>query len=140
VFIDFSTTADAQWAFNAGIIVEEYTDAAGGSMLYMSNSVVDSTSNAGALIVDKYHIRMYPNPFTDIINLDFNNPSAGGRVSADVYDLNGRLVHRQEYGVVPVGANTLKIGSIRAAGNGLFFVALKINGKVVQVAKMLRHR
>jgi hypothetical protein len=138
VFVDFSTTAAAQWAFNAGIIVEEYIDAAGGSVRYMSNSVVDSTSKVEALTVDKYHIRIYPNPFRDVINLDFNNPD-GGRVSADVYDLNGRLVHRQEYGVVPRGMNTLKIGSIRASGKGMYFVALKINGKVVQVTKMLRY-
>jgi hypothetical protein len=139
IYLDFSTTADAQWSFTAAVIVEEYIDATGGSVPYQSNSLLDSTTDVAAMAVDKYRIRIYPNPFSDVINLDFNNPS-GGRVSADVYDINGRLVHRQEYGAVPAGMNTLKIGAIRTANNGLYFVALKIDGKVVQVTKMLRRK
>ena len=139
IFVDFSTTAIAQWAFNAGIIVEEYDDPVGGSVLYLSNSRLD-TSGAAVVPADPYKIKVYPNPFSDLVNVEFNNPEYDNRISAEVYDINGRLVHRQEYGKLPAGRNMLKISSIRSAGSGMYFVSLKVNGKTVQVMKMLRHR
>ena len=65
----------------------------------MLNSVLDNT---GADL-DSLSTRTitsanaYPNPFGDLINVDFFNSDAGNRVTAEVYDLNGRLVHRRNF-------------------------------------------
>ncbi|MBL7697186.1 MAG: fibronectin type III domain-containing protein [Chitinophagaceae bacterium] len=138
IFLDFSTTADAQWGFNAGIIIQEYSDANGGTTQYMSNSTIDSTTIIAAPAQDDYKVKVYPNPFSDNINIDFTNPSATGKVSTEIYDLTGRLVYRQNYSSMPAGVNTIRINGIRSAGKGVFIVALKIDGKIVRSVKMLR--
>jgi hypothetical protein len=142
LLIDFSTTLAGQWAFNSGIIIQEYTDTKGGSVLYMSNSEVDtSATNALSQPQINYKVRVYPNPFTDFMNLDFYNPSNANRISAEVYDLNGRLVHRQNFGNISAGSNTLRINPLQTAHrSGMYIVALKINGKIVRSVKMLRGR
>lgn len=140
LLIDFSTTAAAQWGFNAGIILMDYSDVNGATTLYMSNSTVDSTSAIAQPVRDDYKVKIYPNPFSDMMNIDFNNPSASNKVTAEVYDLTGRLVYRQNYSSMPAGANTLRLNSIGANGNGVYIVALKMNGKIVQTVKMLRNK
>jgi pimeloyl-ACP methyl ester carboxylesterase len=138
IFIDFSTTAIAQWGFNAGIIVQEYTDPKGGSVLYMSNSALDSADNLAAVPVDKYKVHVYPNPFNNVMNLDFYNPAAGNKITAEVYDVNGRLVHRQHYEQISAGHNTLRVGYLPSSKNGIYVVALKINGRIVEAVKMVK--
>jgi fibronectin type 3 domain-containing protein/pimeloyl-ACP methyl ester carboxylesterase len=141
LFIDFSTTAAGLWGFNAGIIIQEYSDPQGASILYMSNSTLDSSATtAAATVSNEYKVKIYPNPFSDIMNIDFNNPSASNKISADIYDLNGRLVYRQNYSSMPAGANTLRLNGIRSNGNGVYIVTLKVNGRIVQTVKMLRNK
>jgi hypothetical protein len=140
MLLDFSTTQAAAYGFNAGIIIQEYTDKQGGSMLYMSNSVLEE-ENPIVTAENDLRVLTYPNPFTDLINIDFNNSSTGNKISAEVYDMYGRLVHRQNYNTIPAGRNTLRINSIHSGvRTGVFIVALKVNGKVVQTMKMLRNQ
>lgn len=138
IFIDFSTTLIAQWGFNAGIIVQEYTDPQGGSVLYMSNSILDSADNVPAVPVDKYKVHVYPNPFNNVMNLDFYNPAAGNKITAEVYDVNGRLVHRQNYDHISAGHNTLRVGYLPSAKNGIYVLTLKVNGRIVEAVKMMK--
>lgn len=140
LFISFSTTAAAQWGFNGGLIIQDYSDVQGASILYMSNSTLDSTATAAIPVVDDYKVKVYPNPFSDIMNIDFNNPSPANKVTAEVYDLTGRLVMRQHYNSMPAGQNTLRVNSIRSGMNGVYIVALKIDGRIVQTVKMLRNK
>lgn len=140
LLIDFSTTAATQWGFNGGLIIYDYTNAQGGTALYMSNSIVDNITNTVFPVVNKYKVKVYPNPFSDIMNIDFNNPSAGNKISAEIYDLTGRLVLRQHYSSMPAGQNTLRLNGIRSNNNGVYIMALKINGKIVQSVKMLMNK
>ena len=138
IFLNFSTTAIAQWAFNAGIIVHEYSSAGGGE-LYMSNSVLDTLQVETALVNPGYDLRIYPNPFNDQLNIDFNNPAAGNQVVAEVYAVDGRVIMRKQFSDLPAGNNTLRLNSIQSSGRGVYFVTLKVNGKVVHTRKMLRN-
>jgi fibronectin type 3 domain-containing protein/poly(3-hydroxybutyrate) depolymerase len=141
LLIDFSTTTAAQWGFNGGLIIYDYSDAQGGSVLYMSNSTLDSTTTASAVsLVNDYKVKIYPNPFNDMISIDFNNPVASNKVTAEVYDLTGRLIMREHYSSMPAGPNTLRLNSIRSNLNGIYIVALKINGKITQTVKMMRYK
>ncbi|HUQ67504.1 MAG TPA: fibronectin type III domain-containing protein [Flavitalea sp.] len=140
LLIDFSTTAIAQWGFNGGLIIQEYSDAQGRSTLYMSNSTIDSNTTVAVPVSNEYKVKIYPNPFSDIMNIDFNNSVNGSKVSADVYDLTGRLVMRQNYSNMPAGLNTLRLNGIRSGMNGVYIMALRINGKIVQTVKMLRSK
>ena len=140
LLIDFSTTAAAQWGFNGGMIIYDYSDAQGGTTLYMSNSTLDSTTTTAVPVLNEYKVKVYPNPFSDIMNIDFNNPVNGSKISAEIYDLTGRLVLRQNYSSMPAGHNTLRLNGIRSNTNGVYIVALRINGRIVQTIKMLRSK
>jgi len=138
LLIDFSTTAAAQWGFNAGIIVMDYSDVNGASTLYMSNSMIDSTSPSIAVLADDYRVKIYPNPFNDVMNIDFINPSESNKVTAEVYDLTGRLIFRKDYNRIPAGRNVLRISGIGSEKTSIYIVALKINGKICKSIKMIK--
>jgi hypothetical protein len=88
-----------------------------------------------------YDARMYPNPFTDQINLDFNNNSAGNNIAVDVYDMSGKLVYRRNYGRLPAGYNTVRLNTAEGQLNtGVYMVTLNVNGKPVQTTKMIKDR
>jgi hypothetical protein len=137
VLLDFSTTAAAQWAFNAGIIIHEYSDKVGGSILYMSNSELEKEPVFVAS--DRLNLIAYPNPFADNINVEFTNNSASNKITTEIYDVSGRLILRQHHSNLTRGKNLLKIKMPGAAENtGMFIVTFKINGRIERTIKMLR--
>jgi hypothetical protein len=153
VYIDFSTTAEGNWGFNSGMIIEAYDDANGGAvpnMILPGNGTETATQgtiaeNGQQPIADniqqqtKLAIRAYPNPFNDFISLDFNNSAAANQVRIDMYDMSGRLVYRRAYGELPAGMNTLRINTNEGAlGSGVYTLTLVVNGKPVAAAKMVR--
>lgn len=138
LLLDFSTTANAAWGFNSGIIIMEYSDATGGTV---QNSVLDEQSDSTAIpSPNKYNVVAYPNPFNDRVNLDFTNDAAGNRISAEVYDLTGRLVYRKDYNNLAAGRNIIVLDGIeQVKTTSVCLVALKVNGQVVQTVKLLRN-
>ena len=138
LLLDFSTTANAQYGFNGGIVIMEYSDASGGTI---QNSTLDEQAGTEILAVTPdYNVKVYPNPFNDLVNLDFNNDAAGNRVSAEVYDLTGRLVYRRDFNSLAAGRNVLVLNGIEQNSNtSVCVVALRVNGKVVQTVKLLRN-
>ena len=133
VLINFTTTADGDWGFNAGVIIHEYNDAAGGVVL---NSTVDSTS---LLLEELYKVRMYPNPFRDVINVDINNNATGNRITADIYDMTGRLALRQDFDYLSAGFNTI---AVRTGGAnmpvGMYVMTVRVNGRIVSTQQVYR--
>ncbi|MBL7696504.1 MAG: fibronectin type III domain-containing protein [Chitinophagaceae bacterium] len=133
VLINFSTTADADWGFNAGVIVYEYTDGTGGVVL---NSQLDSASN---LDDELYKVKIYPNPFRDYVAFDINNTSNANRVTAELYDLTGRLALRQEFDYMSTGFNTILV---KTSGVnmpvGMYVMSVKVNGKPVAVRQVYK--
>jgi hypothetical protein len=133
VLINFSTTAAGDWGFNAGIIVHEYTDAAGGVVL---NSEVDTT---GMVMEELYRIKMYPNPFNEVINVDINNTSPANRITAEIYDMTGRLALRQQFDYLSAGYNTI---AVRTAGVnmpvGMYVMSVRVNGKIVSTREIYK--
>lgn len=135
VLLDFSTTAIAQWGFTAGIIIHEYTDHGGGPVQYQSNSLLAEEP----VTIDSTRIlRAYPNPFDHSFTLAFQTDRPVQRPAVEVYDVTGRLVHRQLYTPLLPGTHNLKVDAFRDKGRGVYIVALKMDGKVVQTVKMLR--
>lgn len=148
MMLDFSTTEAAAYGFNGGVIIEDYTDPQATSGV-TSNSILEaapedepaisSENRAAGRTVTASVVKMYPNPFNDYINLDFNNASANNNISIEVYDLSGRLSYRRVVGKLPMGENTLKLGAAEANMNtGVYIVTLSINGKSIQANKIVR--
>jgi poly(3-hydroxybutyrate) depolymerase len=135
VLINFTTTAEGDWGFNSGLIIFEYTDASGGVVL---NSELDSSS---VLQEELYRIKMYPNPFRDVINVDINNNSSANRITADIYDMTGRLTVRQQFDYLSAGYNTL---AVRTSGAnmpvGMYVMSIRINGRIVSTKEIYKQR
>jgi fibronectin type 3 domain-containing protein/predicted esterase len=153
VLIDFSTPLQTVYGFTSGIVIEAYTDDIGGTITngvpaipgsgsdVLDVTLVDGKETTPAISLQQAGIegRMYPNPFTDLINLDFNNTSASNSVSVDVYDLTGRLVFKRNFGKLPEGYNTLRLNTAASSmGTGVYMVTLNVNGKPVQATKMIK--
>lgn len=138
LYLDFSTTSNAGYGFNSGIIIHEYVDAAGG---IITNSTLDS-SDASLLnqaTREDYNVHIYPNPYRDVINLQFFNQSLQDKITTEVYDLTGKLLIRRNYNSLPAGNNLLRITDIEASkGTSVSLVVLKVNGKVVQTSTVMR--
>ncbi len=153
LLLDFSTTQEAVYGFNGGLVIEAYDDVPeGGSVLNrsVSNPVTgtstavvanDAAARANTQVAghEVSEGRMYPNPFIDQISLDFNNTAADNHVSVDVYDLSGKLVFRKAFGKLTAGYTTLRVNTGSANLNaGIYMITLNVNGKPVQVSKMVK--
>jgi hypothetical protein len=138
LLLDFSTTANAAYGFNGGIVIFEYSDGTGGTV---QNSTLDEPApTIIEPVVPNYNVKVYPNPFNDIVNLDFTNDAAGNRIATEVYDLSGRLVYRKDFNNLAPGRNILVLNGIEQMKNtSVCLVALRVNGKVVQTVKLLRN-
>ena len=138
LLIQFSTTQDAAYGFNAGLIVSQYSN-----LLVPAASALPSVANdndeAEERPAENQKTRVYPNPFRDNLVIDYYNKKASDRVSTEVYDVNGRLVVSRQYNPLPVGANRFLINSLgNATGNGLFIVTIRVNGEIAETHTVLR--
>ncbi|HTE08333.1 MAG TPA: fibronectin type III domain-containing protein [Flavitalea sp.] len=138
VVLNFSTTAAAAYGFNSGVIIEDYTDPS--VALVTSPLVLEGTATPINATDNMNHVnRMYPNPFDDLITVDYMNTTGQTEVSAFVYDISGRLVNRTDYKNLISGANQLRLAPGSAAtGNKVFTVVLAAKGKIIMVNKMVR--
>ena len=101
----------------------------------MQDNSATTARNANAASV----VKMYPNPFTDYVNVDFNNTSANNNISLEVYDLSGRISYRRNIGKLPEGGNTIKLGAVESGmKTGVYVVTLSVNGKTIQANKIMR--
>jgi dienelactone hydrolase len=131
--LNFSTTQAAAYAFNAGILIDDYTDNAGGGVM---NSVVEGDS---VEIEKAVNGRIYPNPFVDGINIDMHNSSSANRISTEIFDLTGRSIYLQNFRNVSAGYNTLRIDPKSVSLKpGVYIVMVRVNGEIVQSSKLVK--
>ena len=86
-------------------------------------------------------LNVYPNPFTDELNVEFFNTAAGNKIMVDLYDVSGRLVYRKNVGTMGVGRNrvTLNLGE-NAFNPGVYIAKLNVNGETLSTAKVVKSR
>jgi hypothetical protein len=133
--LSFSSTQAAAYAFHAGLIIEDYSDVQGGTV---NNSVLEEAP-ADMLNRSVAEGRIYPNPFTNRINIVVNGTAPNNRIIAEIYDVTGRLVYKAGFGNVGPGFSTLGINPASAAmPDGYYVVVLKMNGKVAQNTRLLK--
>jgi hypothetical protein len=139
VLVNFSTTDAAQYGFNAGMVIYLRNGDVGAS----SGTAGQAPINQQGLLRDSpvivTRVSMYPNPFRDNIVLEFFNESESDLVSTEIYDLSGRLVVNKQYGGLPQGFNRLQIPTSGFSNKtAIYYVTLKVNGKVKSVNKMVK--
>lgn len=83
--------------------------------------------------------QLYPNPFRDNFVISFYNSSATNKVSAEIFDVSGRLLHRQYFGNLGAGEMLLKVSAgDKVAMPGIYFVRLNVNGVAGSLIKMMK--
>ncbi len=138
LLIDFSTTAAAQWAFNAGIIVMDYSDLGGASALYMSNSVIDERQSPGLTSIESnLTVKAYPNPFLDILQIDISMSSTPKELTTSVYDLTGRLYFMKRYEGLVSGRHILHLAP-QLPGAGVYILTVRENGNIRKSMKIIK--
>ncbi|MBI5914924.1 MAG: ScyD/ScyE family protein [Bacteroidetes bacterium] len=126
-------------ASGIGGLASSFTfDAAGD--LYVTDLVFgvvlkyDFVSGAAERPVVAANVRTFPNPFTEktVIEYDLQTPAA---VSADIFDLQGRLVQHFDEGEKSAGTHSFTWGGQRGSGQlaeaGLYVWRLLANGQLV---------
>ena len=99
-----------------------------------SDNVALNAQNATVQIV-----KAYPSPFIDLVNIDFTNNVSGGKVSVDIYDLHGKLVHKQSFGNIPAGRSTIQVSlNNKQLGDGIYLLKLNVNGKSTKMMKLVK--
>lgn len=138
VLIAFSTTEEAAYGFNAGMIITDFTNT-----LVPAASALPSRPNGNEgeeTVVDEAKAtRVYPNPFRNNLVIDYYHKNASDLVSTEVYDVNGRVVVSKSYLALPKGMNQLKIDNLgNANGNAVYLVVIRVNGQITETHKVLR--
>lgn len=135
--LNFSTTAAAAFGFNGGVIIDDYVDSstlAAGNPVVLAEAAAEETANEHVALPN----RMYPNPFAGSITIDYNNEGSETKAVALMFDSEGRLVYRQEFGHLVKGYNQLQLETQYIRPNGkAFTIVLSSNGKVLMTTKMV---
>ncbi len=87
-------------------------------------------------------INAYPNPFNQTLNISYYNNSTGNNISAGLYDLSGKLIHKENFKNVSAGASTLKINlkNRPSMANGIYFLKIDVNGIPFKVLKLVKSK
>ena len=142
VNLDFSTTEASPWGFFGGLIIESYDDISGEvqNVSLIPNienelAIIESVENNPAMVSS----RVYPNPFVDAFNIEFDNKENAENAVVEIFDLSGRLIHSKAFEGIHPGKNNLSIDlSDKILGEGTYFTALKVNGKLLSLSKILK--
>ncbi len=78
---------------------------------------------------------VYPNPFTDRLNLKFELAKAG-EVTVELMDINGRLLDRQAINA-KAGANNSTIESFGSLKAGVYFARIS-NGAETTMVRLVK--
>ena len=149
--VNISTTQPSANAYSSGLIIESYDDVNGGAVLNSANpdpngqgrNVVAEVGPDGPQLLTEIEnqivVNTYPNPFVDIVNLDFRNGSSTNTIGVDLYDVTGRMVMSRGYGKLSEGPQTLRINTKEGKlSPGVYIVTLTINGKPASVTKLVK--
>jgi hypothetical protein len=92
--------------------------------------------NKGADLALTSSINMYPNPTTDILNIELNAVEAANAL-VKVYDLTGRLMQTVQSNVI-VGLNQITV-SMNEYAAGVYTVQVFENGQLTQVNRVRKN-
>gem|GEM_PF-7069851 len=172
VALNFSTTQEAGYGFNGGVIMQEYNDTAEAAApidsipppippvdtIPITPVPPDSTgippvtppdsTGTGVTPPDTTisnnpigRLMVYPNPLNSNFHVSFYNNKASNQIAVEIFDPRGMLTFRREYGQMQLGKNVIPMSSFETnLKTGIYFLTLKVGGRVVQSVKFIRIR
>ena len=83
--------------------------------------------------------RLYPNPFTDKLNVEINNPVQQATISVELFDAAGKKVYSQNFKNMPSGQTNLKLAvPANLYPASLYHAQVRVNGVVVGSVKLMK--
>ena len=83
-------------------------------------------------------LKAYPNPIGGLLTIDFFNTTASD-INVDVFDMNGKMILKQNFGNRSIGRNTLKVNlSGSKFAPGLYLARIMVDGKPAQTVKLVK--
>lgn len=110
------------------------------SDIYSATAMTEVAGTLGASENIK-SLKAYPNPLSEWLNIDFYVASQKNDIAVDIFDMNGKVVYKNNFKGLPYGNNTLKmnIGNGKLAP-GIYFVKVNVNGIPSKVIKLVKSR
>ena len=157
LILDVTTAAGSPYCFTGAVTIESYDDIEpvqppmarlkdDGGQSSTVNAAPKSTTTDGLAkalmpkeVVTTSDIRVFPNPFTDRIEVQFFNEKSSV-VTLLIYDLNSKLIHRTADVKHAAGQNkiTVNLPSGRSILPGSYIVSIMINGKLAKAVKLIK--
>ena len=112
----------------------------------LGNSILDISDhltkiNQDVIIIPKYNLYNYPNPFNPETTINFSVTQTSSFVTLKIYNIKGQKVKTLVHEVLPAGEHsTIWDGrdyNQQPVGSGLYFYKLSVNGKTETVKKCL---
>ncbi len=91
---------------------------------YLPRCPMKIGDNAG----EEFHVSLFPNPATDIINVRMKDDITNGEIT--IYDINGKLIMLQKIS----GSTTLDVSSF---SSGIYMVQLRADNLTSQIEKLI---
>lgn len=143
IIIRFSTTSNAMYGFNGGMIIQAYSDSPGGTMPNEAETTEEALAYDVPVTPDSTFTEpvIYPNPFSDHFNIQLHNPVHNSSVQADMFDMNGRLLLRRTFNNVPAGNVILRMDQLRLnSSERAVMVSISANGRKFKTIRLLHHQ
>ena len=152
--VDVTTAAGSPYSFTGAVTIESYDDKETElpvMVMTAPRKVVETTSSsavpapvvsqpvASAEVLTTSDIRVFPNPFTDKIDVQFFNEKSAV-VTLLIYDLSSKLIYKTADVRQAAGQNklTVNLPSGRAIVPGSYVVSVMVNGKLAKAVKLIK--
>lgn len=103
-----------------------------GAFKYSSTVVVNMSGSENAIGT----MTAGPNPFTDIINVNYN-ATAAGKVQVLLYDLSGKIIKKKE-AYIEEGSSTLFLDDCASLQQGIYLAGIVCDGKSTPLIKLVK--
>jgi chitodextrinase/dienelactone hydrolase len=141
VLVTFSSTKDAAYGFNAGMLIFEYRpdDSSYIPSLLAPRTAHTAETTAGGPTAKG--VNVYPNPLRDQLVIELYNEQAQTIWLAEVHDLLGKRVLVKQFTVAQGKQQfVLNTAALRKQPETLLVLTLKANGKMVYTEKLLNDK
>jgi len=139
--ISTNKQADEEVPENESLPGEIINDAKSNQQNHPVSQIGRGNETTAAVVSDKSAINVYPNPFTNKIEVEVNNAQAN-TISIQVYDVNARLIYKSAPFKPISGRNVIQVnlpgGVSLAPGN--YVLNVLFDGKPAKTVKLVKIR
>jgi chitodextrinase len=102
-------------------------------------TVVEENAAQAPVVAPLQITKAYPSPFVDVVNIEFTNNSSESKVTVEVFDMYGKMMHSQHFGSTPSGKSRLVVNlDHKKLPAGLYLIRLNVDGKPSPAIRLMK--